>query len=88
MVFNGLQNGDLILFNAILEMLDDDPRQWTPISYMALAFRCNCHPNTVYTNIHNLLDYDLIRRRNGHRDRRCYEYQLTDEAIRQIEAGG
>lgn len=77
MVFNGLQNSELTVYNALLELLGDQPQQWQPISYSDIARLVNCHVETVYNTMPRLIEWGLVARRGGGHGKR-YEYRITE----------
>lgn len=62
MIFNGLSGSDLIIYNALVDLLE--PGQAKQVSSGQLAARCNCHPNTVQAALKRVADeLGLVKRR-------------------------
>lgn len=75
MVFNGLNGSDLIVYNAVLELVGNESKQ---ISSSQIAIKTNYHNNTVMLALRRLVAMGLVKRSLvGHG---CpYEYQLPPQ---------
>lgn len=72
MVFNGLTNSDLLVYNALIELHQEDQ----PLPASAIANLVCCHPQTVYGALARLVDYRLIARQRERRGQ-AYRYRIT-----------
>ena len=78
MIFNGLSGTDLIVYNALAEMLR--PGQTREISAGQLAQKLNCHELTVRRSLKRLSDdFGLVNRRLA-APGLPYEYSVEDDA--------
>jgi len=76
MIFNGLSKSDLVIYNALADMLQIDPSG--QISISRLADKSQYDERTVMRSLRRLVDWRMINRR---RDKNGvpYQYHLLEE---------
>ncbi len=75
MIFNGLSKSDLVIYNALCDLLQLDPQR--PISSYELAQQCSYHQNTVKAALGRLVGWQIVARRRE-RPGQPYEYKILE----------
>jgi len=75
MIFNGLSKSDLVVYNALADMLNGKPRQ---ISAVQIATKTGYSHVTVRNSIKRLVSWDLIGRTTT-APGQPYEYELVKD---------
>ena len=75
MIFNGLSKSDLVVYNALVDLLNVHQ---LPINARLLADQTCYSERTIYSVLNRLVDWKMVRRRRE-KTGVPYEYRILDE---------